>query len=196
MTVKESARRDDAGLSLMELVVYMLLATVVITIVATIMINSFRVDAQVRDSAASAGESQSFIEIFGQSIRNAAYVELVSDSSDAVLVRTQSLSPEVDGEWVCDVWLLSDGRLSWGTSQTEWPSTIPGAAGAGLVVLATNVEPRGGVPVLDQPTERGITIQFDATSAAGVRLTVDTTIVSRQPRSLWPEERTQCFGAP
>ena len=69
------AAESDRGITLVELLVYMLLAIVVLTIVGSILINSFQAERQVRDAAQSNSTAQLVAESLGRGIRNASAVE-------------------------------------------------------------------------------------------------------------------------
>lgn len=188
---------DDEGFTLVELLVYMLLTTIVIAIVATIMINSFRVDTQVRDSAAAAGRAQAFTEALGRSVRNAGYMELTSPASGSLYLRTQSRDSGPGGGFVCDAWYFDGTSVRWGTGVAAWPASPDAAAIASWVVLADGVSPVGSEPVLALSADRrSLSVALTEDSADGVPVLVDTTIVSRQPRELTAEERSPCFGTP
>lgn len=181
----------DRGLTLIELIVYMLLATIVIGIVATIMINSFRVDTQVRETAAATSDAQLLAESLGRGIRNAGYIEATAPAAGQVYVRTQSRDSGSTGDWVCSAWFFDGDAISWSTSPTALPATpVPGS----MLVLLDEIEAVGTDPVLAVGVDgRSLSVSLAAAEGAGAPVLLDTTIVSRQPRILTAEERAQCF---
>lgn len=182
---------QDRGLTLIELIVYMLLATIVIGIVATIMINSFRVDTQVRETAAATSDAQLLAESLGRGIRNAGYIEATAPAVGQVYVRTQSRDSGTAGDWVCSAWFFDGDTISWTTSPTALPATpVPGS----MLVLLDEIEAVGSDPVLAAGADgRSLSVSLSAAEGAGAPVLLDTTIVSRQPRILTVEERAQCF---
>lgn len=181
----------DHGLTLIELIVYMLLATVVIGIVATIMINSFRVDTQVRDTAAAASDTQLLAESLGRGIRTAGYIEATVPVAGQLYVRTQSRDSGAAGDWVCSAWFFDGDAISWTTSTTALPSAPPPS----MLVLLDDIEAVGSQPVLALAADgRSLNVALSASAGDGAPILLDTTIVSRQPRVLTVEERAQCFA--
>lgn len=181
----------DRGLTLIELIVYMLLATIVIGIVATIMINSFRVDTQVRETAAATSDAQLLAESLGRGIRNAGFIEATSPAAGQVYVRTQSRDSGTAGDWVCSAWFFDGSAISWTTSSTALPVT---PAPASMLVLLDDIEAVGTEPVLALAVDgRSLSVTLAASEGDGAPVLLDTTIVSRQPRVLTVEERAQCF---
>jgi len=199
--MRPATRRDrrpaDDGFTLVELIVYMMLAGIVFTIVATIMINSFRVDSQVRSSAASASTTQLLVESLGRGIRNAGWIELTTPAPGQTYVRTQSRDSGSTGTWVCDGWLLDGGTVKWTSSATALPSSPDATALTTWVELTDSAEQVGSAPILSLAADRrSLTVLLITEVEGGAPVRLDTTIFSRQPRELTTEERAQCFGTP
>lgn len=95
----------DAGMSLVELIVYGALSAVVLSIVALVFITSWQADAATRDRDFATGTAQTITSSIQSSIRSARWFEVTGDSL------LKSRVAVGDGVWECRSWELSDGRV-------------------------------------------------------------------------------------
>jgi len=183
----------DRGITLVELLVYMLLAIVVLTIVGSILINSFQAERQVRDAAQSNSTAQLVAESLGLGIRNASAVEVSAPTPDAVLLRTRSIDGTEAGNWYCQAWLISDGDLRTTRSTAAIPA--PDAATAATwTLLATDVEQIGSSPLLSLGAdERSVDVMLTVGVGQGVPVTLDTVMVAQQPIPATGKVTAPCF---
>lgn len=187
---------NDSGITLVELLVYMLLAVVVLVIVGGILINGLRVEAQVRDGVSSASSVQLITQSLGRGIRNASALDVTSPAADTTLLRTRSIDSNVDGAtWRCNAWHVStDGELRWTVSDGPISATPSESELEGWTLLGTSLTPRDARPILEyNGAERSVTIAFSAQAGDGAPVIVDTTIVSRQPVPATGEVRAPCL---
>lgn len=187
------AAESDRGITLVELLVYMLLAIVVLTIVGSILINSFQAERQVRDAAQSNSTAQLVAESLGRGIRNASAVEVSAPTADTLLLRTRSLDGSDAGSWYCQAWLISGGELRTSKSTTAIPA--PDAATAATwTLLASDVEQIGASPILALAAdERSVDVRLTVGVGEGVPVTLDTVMVAQQPIPATGKVTAPCF---
>lgn len=126
-----SARRrssDDSGMTLVELILYVLLAALFLGLVATMFITSLRSGQQTRERDTATGTAQVVAESLQTSVRNAADVKV-----DGALLRAQVATGA--SQWECRAWMLQSGELRYKTS----PAAIPVDSTSGWTALATGV---------------------------------------------------------
>lgn len=188
--------RGDEGISLVELLIYMLLAVVVLTIVGGILINSLRVEAQVRDGVESASTVQLVTQSIGRGVRNASALEVSAPTADTLLLRTRSIDSDVDGGvWRCNAWHVSaDGELRWTVSDAAISASPTESELSGWTLLGSALTPSATQPILEfSGTERSVRIAFSVRNGDGTPVIVDTTYVSRQPVPATGEVREPCL---
>lgn len=185
---------SEGGFTLVELLVYMLLAVVILTIVGGVLINSLRVEAQVRDASAAADTAQLASQSLGRGIRNASAIEVTQPDSDSVLVRTRSIDSQDTGDWFCNAWYVgADRQLRW-TNSPDAITSPTAAEAATWLLLAEGVAPTGGSPIFElEADERSLNVTFTVENGDGVPILLDTTIVSRQPEPSTGKVTAPCF---
>lgn len=186
--------RSDAGITLAELLIYSFLAIIVLTLVGQFLINSLRVDAQVRDGAAAASNAQVAAASIGQGIRNASAVNLAEPEPGLLVLRTRSIGGGEDSTWYCQAWAIEDGNLRWTISPEAIP--ISAEAIANWTLIADRVQPATGKPffVVD-PADRAVEFAFTIANGDGAPILIDTTAVSRQPIPATGRVSLPCFGS-
>lgn len=191
----ESApRKSDEGVSMVELLVYMLLAVVVVTIVASILINSLRVDSQVRAGAESADTAQLTALSLGQGIRNASAIEILNPTPTSTLLRTRSIDGSETGEWFCNVWHYANGELRWARSAAALPPAPDQATIDSWLLLSDGVELVGAAPIFQLGADlRSVAVSFSVQNEDGAPILLDTTMVSRQPVPSTGVESDPCW---
>lgn len=97
------ALASEAGLSLIELIVAMIVSIIVLVGVATILINSLLTQNQVLSMTEATNRGQLISTQIERAMRNAAYFEVSPDGA-ALMVRTT-----FTGERRCQAFLLGDG---------------------------------------------------------------------------------------
>lgn len=183
----------DEGFTLVELLVYMFLAVIVLTIVGSILINSLRAESQVRDAAQSNSTAQLVAESLGKGIRNASAIEVTAPTADSVLVRTRSIDASATGAWFCHAWLWSNGELRTTRSTTAIP-TPDATTAAGWLLLATDVEPAGSAPVFALGAgDRSLDVALTVGVGDGVPVLLDSVMVAQQPIPATGKVTAPCF---
>ena len=148
----------DAGLSLIELIIYMLLASLLLGAMATILINSWRTQEDVTSVSDATNHGQIMGSAVERAMRNALDFEV--DATGTVLrVRTS-----LGGGMACQGFLLADGEARIATSSGALPAD-PAAWGDWESAVAQN----GSTPFFIE-TGDTVTYTFDIrTEAAPVR---------------------------
>lgn len=192
--MRPDGNRSDDGVSLVELLIYMLLAVTVLTIIAAILINSLRAENAVRASASATDSAQLAAQSLNRGIHNASAIEVSTPASGVTVVRTRSLDASADGLWQCQAWAVVDGQLR--TTSSAAAIAVPTtAAEVGSWLLVTEgVEPIGANPVFSLAVdERSLAVGFTVANGSGIPITLDTTIVSKQPIPSTGKVTAPCF---
>ncbi len=186
--------RDDEGITLVELLIYIFLAVIVLTIVGSILINSFRAESQVRDAAESADSAQLIAESLGRGIRNASAIDISAPATDSLLVRTRSIDASAGGAWYCHAWIWSGDELRTTRSASAISSAPDSATVAGWTLLATDVEQVGGAPLFTLGAdERSVDVRLTVGVGIGVPVLIDSVMVAQQPIPATGKVTAPCF---
>jgi hypothetical protein len=126
-----SLRTDEAGLSLVELIVYAALTALLMSVVATLFASSLGAEAQTRDRDATTGRAQLIMSSLQSSIRNASDVRVDGDVVRAVVATGTN-------GWSCEGWAVRGDRLVHRTSASA--IALPNADASGWATLVDGVE--------------------------------------------------------
>jgi len=185
--------RDDSGITLVELLIYIMLAVVVFTIVGSILINSFRAQGQVRDGAQSASTAQLVAESVGQGVRNASALEVTTPGAGTTMLRTRSIDGSSSGAWYCQAWVWSGGELRTTRSSTAIPA--PDAATLSTwTLLASDVAAVGSTPIFSVGAdERSLNVSLTVANGETVPILIDSVMVAQQPIPATGKVTAPCF---
>lgn len=192
--MRTARAESDDGVSLVELLIYMLLAVVVLTIIASILINSLQAERTVRTAAESTGTAQLVAQSLSRGIHNASAIEVSTPASDVTVIRTRSLDSSAAGVWRCQAWAVVGGELR--TISSDVAVAVPSTAAAisGWLLLADGVDPIGSGPIFSLAAdERSVSVNLTVDNGSGVPITLDTTIVSKQPIPATGKVTAPCF---
>lgn len=192
--MRRSPSDRDQGFTLVELLVYMLLAVVVLTIVSAILINSLRAENAVRVAAQATDSAQLVAQSLNRGVHNSSAIEVSAPAADAIVVRTRSLDSSSAGVWRCEAWAVFDGDLRTTNSTSTIPAPSLASDVSSWLLLAEGVEPIGADPmfVLDADG-RSLAVSVTVANGDGIPITLDTTIVSRQPTPATGRVTSPCF---
>lgn len=192
--MRELESRRDEGVSLVELLIYMLLAVTILTIIAAILINSLQAERTVRTSAQATDTAQLAAQSLNRGIHNASAIEVTSPATGITVVRTRSIDSSAAGVWRCEAWVVADGEMRFATSSAAIAPPTTASAAAGWLLLAEGVEPIGANPIFALAAdERSLAVGFTVANGSGVPITLDTTIVSKQPIPSTGKVTAPCF---
>lgn len=186
--------RDDAGITLVELLIYMFLAITVLTIVGGILINALRAENLVRDASQATDTAQLAAQSLNRGVHNASAVELSAPAVGIELVRTRSIDSSATGTWRCEAWVVVDGELRTTTSNAAIAPPLTAADAASWTLVTEGVQPVGPSPLFALAAdERSLSVTFTVQNGDGVPILLDTTIVSRQPIPATGKVTAPCF---
>lgn len=185
--------RDDSGITLVELLIYIMLAVVVLTIVGAILINSFRAQAQVQDGAESASTAQLVAESVGQGVRNASALEVTNPTAYSTMLRTRSIDGSASGSWYCQAWVWSAGELR--TTRSSTAIAAPDAATLSTwTLLASGVAAVGSTPIFSVGgDERSLNVSLTVANGETVPILIDSVMVAQQPIPATGKVTAPCF---
>lgn len=192
--MRASFRSDETGVSLVELLIYMLLSVTVLTIIASILINSLEAQNTVRTSAEATSTAQLAAQSLNRGVHNASAIEVSSPAAGVTVVRTRSLDSSAAGVWRCEAWAVAGGELRTTTSAAAIPVPTSSAEVASWLLVTEGVEPIGTNPVFSLAAdERSLAVGFTVANGSGIPVTLDTTIVSKQPIPATGKVTAPCF---
>lgn len=97
---------DQAGFTLVELLIYMLFALVVLSIIGGVLISSLNIERDVRSASTAADTGQLISRSVQVGVRNASYVSLQNiDDTQFLLARTAGTATPV--VWACQAWFFT-----------------------------------------------------------------------------------------
>ncbi len=120
---------DDAGMTLVELIMYIMLSALFLGLLATLFATTLTAGQQTRNRDTATGTAQVVSESLQTSVRNAALVRVDGAQLRAVVATGAS-------QWECRAWVLQSGELRYRASAAAIPV---GTATTGWAVLATGV---------------------------------------------------------
>jgi len=148
---------DDAGLSLIELVIYVLLVSVLLGAMATILINSWSTQQDVQTTTQATNRGQLIGQSIERAVRNSEAVK-VSDDKSMLSVHTT-----FGGERTCQAFWFAGGALYMTNSAGILPAPAPSggstppSAGWPQPWVPSKVVPTGPAGVFD---EAGMTVTY------------------------------------
>jgi Tfp pilus assembly protein PilW len=173
--------RSDDGISLIELLVYMMLSILVLLVIGGLLRSSLTANRTVTLGSQSASSAQIAAQSLTRGIHNASDIEV---GGGGLWVMTRSMDSLQPGMWRCEAWAIEGGDLRWTTSSSAIPAPGAGSA-ANWPLLASGVKENGQAIF----TKIGRSVQFVATVGAslgdveqvGAPITINTTLVPKQP---------------
>lgn len=97
---------DDAGLTLVELLITVFVGTVVVTLVATILTTTLQATAATRDRDLATGRAQAISTSLTTSLRTAAAVRVETPAGGGAVLR--ALVATGESAWTCRAWAVTD----------------------------------------------------------------------------------------
>lgn len=128
-TATRTRAADDSGMTLVELIMYVLISALFLGLLATLFATSLTAGQQTRNRDTATGTAQVVAESLQTSVRNAALVRV-----DGALLRAQVAKG--GSQWECRAWALQSGELRYTTSSSAIPLAAPTT---GWAVLAKGV---------------------------------------------------------
>jgi type II secretory pathway pseudopilin PulG len=210
---RRSPLSDDSGFSIIELLVYIMLGVLVLTVVGVTLVNSIRGSILVRASAETAGGAQLVAQSLNRGIHNASAINVNKDST---VLLTRSIDSSPAGVWQCQAWIFTGTTIRTSTS----PTAISLKDVSKWTVLASNVKtidtvtPASGktkestefgkvFELVADPLSTGSSVQqvrvrfiadgLPIAKPLGRQVQVDTAIMPKQPILKETGESSPCF---
>jgi type II secretory pathway pseudopilin PulG len=177
-------RREESGMSLIELIVYMALMGVVLTIATGFLINSMSTQKNVQSSTDATSAAQLVANSVAAAVSNASAVQqgpALNASDQFVVARTATRGDTAT--WMCRAWYYSaaDHAIYTTTSNPAAPITVPTGGPAGVwTLLAANVDAPAGASAL-HATSGSVSLNFSLAAASGAPVNIQTTDYLRVP---------------
>ena len=146
-----SSTADEAGISLVEVIIYSALSAVVLSVLGGLVFTGFQTHAAVSGRDAATGAAEVVSDSLQTGIRNAS---IISVSSRLVKARVATGA----SGWQCVAWALTaDGKLAYKAAAVPITSTDYSA----WAVLADEVTPLDGTPAFSgSATQLGYSLAF------------------------------------
>lgn len=188
MTALSAFRRDEAGFTLVELLVASALFSMIFITIGGLFITLIRTQETVRDSSLSANNSQLAATSIEVGVRNSSNFRLSTVSSGQLLVaRTAGTGSALT--WRCQAWYYSPAEGSIRTTSSSAAIGAPSpSALATWAVLVDDVQPRGGSTLFIQSGTE-LVVAFDALVETAQPVRIEFTVI---PPVNDPME-TSCF---
>lgn len=184
----------EHGFSLVELLIYMLLSIVVLTMIGSILISSLRAENVIRTSSASANEAQTASQSLARGIHNASALSVTAPSAGISLLRSRSLDSTSAGAWRCEAWAIVDGQLRWTTSPSAITVPTSAAAVSTWTLILDGVGPVDSRPYFSSSADgRSIAIAFRTLARDSTPVQLTPTLSTRQPVPSTGIESLPCF---
>lgn len=159
MTAPRAPRAADAGVTLTELAVYIVLLGVVGAIVAAVVVQAFRSEETVSELTSASSQGQNFSTLFRRDMANANSATVAPGGQQAVLC---TFATDAATTRVPVTWSLADDQVSRAVSTAEGTVLVDRIAPGGsfAAVGASGIEYRVSIP-----SEAGGTHAVEGTSS-------------------------------
>jgi type II secretory pathway pseudopilin PulG len=175
--------RGEAGMTLIELLVYMVLSVVVLLIVGGFLVNSLTTSRNVRSVTQATTAAQLISTSVQSGVRNASGIKLVSESADGsqlVVARTATRAAAVS--WICQAWYFSaaDKAIYTKTAAATGALVLPASGAAGSwTLLSDGVAPMDAATSVFHVTSYSVGLSFGVEASDRAPVRIDTTAFLR-----------------
>ncbi|MCY7289265.1 MAG: prepilin-type N-terminal cleavage/methylation domain-containing protein [Cryobacterium sp.] len=188
---------DDAGMTLVELLVYMVLAVVVLLIVGGLLINSLSSERTVRNATQASNTGQLVAQSVAQGVRNASALKIRTPSFGGELLTVRTASRTNPQTWSCQAWYFGAGEVRT-TKSTALIPTTTAASITNWTLLGTGIQNvLGGAVFSSAPAmnPREVILNFDVSTVNGQPVRISSSSTSLQPLPV-PVPVTGLVGLP
>lgn len=191
----KNLRIDQAGFTLVELIISMALFSVIMVVLGGVLISSLQADRTVRQVTTSTTEGQLVMNTIDQVTRNATAVRVVEDADGTSVFAV--VRSTAGGAAQCVAWFYDAPTKTVFQQRAASAITAPiaGAVGSEWDVLGTGIvpdqDPSGTeYPVLEAQGTLGITARFAVEGGTNETSLFITSVTGRVPQ---PNVGPQCF---
>ncbi|MDJ0325036.1 hypothetical protein QMG61_14820 [Cryobacterium sp. PH31-AA6] len=183
-------------MTLIELLVYMVLAVVVLLIVGGLLINSLTTQRTVRNATQASNAGQLVAQSVAQGVRNASALKVTAPIFGGELLTVLTASMTTPQTWSCQAWYFGSGEVRTKTSSTLIPTTA--ASVANWTLLGTGMQSvSGGAVFTSTPlvNPRSVILNLDVSTVNGKPVRINSSSTSLQPLPV-PVPVTGLVGLP
>ena len=176
--------RNERGITLVELLIYSMLAILVLAIVGSILINSLRAERTVRDANEATTVGQLLAQSVTTGVRNASAITLSAPEPDTQLLVVRTVTAGDIAEWSCQAWYVGAGEVRTTRSSAAIP-TPTAASVADWTLLGGGIEPGLIFAYENDPADpqdgRRVDLDAQVSVEDGLPVLITTSALSRQP---------------
>ena len=186
--------RSERGFTMIELLIYSMLATVVLVIVGGMLINALNAQNTVRDATDASNTGQLVSQSVTHGVRHARALDLDAPTAGSEVLRALVVDDAVTTPVVahCEAWYFGGGEIRTTRSDTQIPLPLNPADVSDWTLLADGALPVGTAPVFAiSGLTADLRVQLD--SGKGLPVLIETTAASRQPNVLPSGVESLCF---
>ncbi|MET1051768.1 MAG: hypothetical protein ABWX65_03925 [Mycetocola sp.] len=180
----------EAGMSLVELLIYSTLAIVVLTIVGSVLTAALRAENEVRSLSSTASLGQLVSRSVEEGVRNASGILADVEDANGQLLRARVAVGTAAGEveWECQAWYYSPSTTSfyWATDETTAipaPTTLDDLDGSPWILLGDGIHRADGADAFFGSDGSQVILRFKVSSDAVDLVLIPNTVVKRLPAS-------------
>ena len=176
--------KNERGFTLVELLIYSMLAILVLAIVGSILINSLRAERTVRDANEATSVGQLLAQSVTTGVRNASAITLSAPEPNTQLLMVRTVTAGEVAEWSCQAWYFGAGEVRTTRSSTAIPAPTAASA-ADWTLLVEGIEPGPIFAYVNDPADpqdgRRVDLDVQVSVGDGVPVLITTSALSRQP---------------
>ena len=211
-----NASKDDSGLTLIELLVYVVVSSIVLLVVSTIIISAVSGQSVVVANSSTSGNSRAIARSMEVGVGNASDISIEAASAYGQMVRVRTaVVTSSSTTWRCQAWFYSStmnafyvksststiSNFTATPNLTTW-TLVAGGTGDNKVVQQTSTPTPAGSPTIlpvFSPVGRGgqtVSVDLSLTSGADAKLSFSTGFGSQalpSPHPVPTEVPSTCF---
>ena len=182
---------SNAGLTLVELLIYSVLMVVVLLVVGGILTSALRGQNTVSSTTQASTAGQLVSRSVGHGIRNASSVWHSLPGADPEILMARTMRSDAAGTWICQAWAFNGGAVRTTTSTgpisaTQTATTLLSwtLLGVGMQSVSAGSAPIftvTGNPVAPYIDPYRVDLNLEVVTAGSRPMLVQTSSVSRQP---------------
>ena len=177
-------RRRDAGFTLVELIIYVSLSVVTVSLVGGFLLNAVRADRDVASSSQAANTAQLIVESIKRDLRNATRFTVVSDN--LLVVSTAGMDETL--ELSCRSWYFDSATHAM-YSVNEGEATEP-TIDLPWIIQGEGISPIDSAPIFSNSGISGAPVQLSFIVQGATPVVVKTSVT---PRAITDNEGS-CFA--